>query len=273
MIVPRLEDLAAICGAETPEELWLFLVARPTLRAFPNDFDAVAAFTILHRDATPEAVRTAGLLCTDLRWRRCTTTLIERVEDSGILTATELDELSEAWLSEDRYYWPVPQGWLRQNRKLGGKARRHRPERVSIERHIWPPLRRWSARRIATENPGRSGEVLERIAVLDSRAGDAAMTGLLDAAGGMADDARDALVELGCKWSNGSVRLRALQLLARQDPDRVAFMASNDRSEIIRRRAGRLHQIPVTAGDDSEEGVAPATLERTAPSNQLELFG
>ena len=54
-------------------------------RVFRNDFDAVAAFKTLHGDGTTEAVRTAGLLCTDLRWRRCSTTLIGRVEASGIL--------------------------------------------------------------------------------------------------------------------------------------------------------------------------------------------
>ena len=50
MIVHPLEDQAAICGAETLEDLWLDLIARPTLRAFGNDFDAVAAFKTLHRD-------------------------------------------------------------------------------------------------------------------------------------------------------------------------------------------------------------------------------
>ena len=272
MIVHPLEDLAAICGAETPEELWLYLVARPTLRAFPNDFDAVAAFKKLHGDGTPKAVRTAGLLCTDLRWRRCAATLVGRVEDSGILTATELDELSEAWLWEDHYYWPVPGTWVRKNRKPARQVRHSGSELVSIERRIWPPLRKWSARRIATEDPGRRGDVLERITGLDSRGGDAAMAGLLDAAEGFSEVARSALVELGCKWRSGSVRHRALQLLAAWDPERAATMASNDASEVVRRQAGRLQQIHVTAGDDSEETVAPAAVERTPFSNQLALF-
>jgi hypothetical protein len=273
VIVHPLEDLAAICGAETPESLWVYLVSSPTLRAFPNDFDAVAAFKTLHGDGTPEAVRTASLLCTDLRWRRCNTTLMGRVEDSGILTATELDELSEAWLWEDRYRWPVPQGWLRQNRKPARRVRQSGSEQVSIERHIWPPLRKWSARRIATEDPGRSDDVLERITGLDSRSGDAAMAGLLDAAEGFSDVPRSVLVELGCQWRSGSVRHRALQLVAAWDPERAAIMASNDASEVVRRQAGRLQQVPVTAGDDSAESVAPAAVERTPLSNQLELFG
>jgi hypothetical protein len=273
VIVHPLEDLAAICGAETPEELWLYLVARPTLRAFPNDFDAVAAFKTLHGNGTPEAMRTAGLLCTDLRWRRCTTTLVGRVEDSGILAATELDELSDAWLWEDHYYWPVPGSWLRQNWKLARQVPHSGSEQVSIERHIWPPLRKWSARRIATEDPDRSGDVLERITGLDSRDGDAAMAGLLDAAEGFSEVARSALVELGCQWGSGSVRHRALQLLAAWDPERAEIMAANDASEVVRRQAGRFQQVPVTARDDSDESVAPGAVERTPLSNQLALFG
>jgi hypothetical protein len=273
MIVHPLEDLAAICGAETPESLWLYLVATPTLRAIPNDFEAMVAFKKLHGDGTPGAARTAALLCTDLRWRRCATTMIARVEEYEILTAAELDDLAEAWLWQDRYHWPVPGSWLRQNRKLARQARHHGSEKVSIERDVWPPLRKWSARRIATASPGRSGDVLERVVVLDSRAGDAAMTGLLDAAERFADEARDVLLELGCQWPSGSVRFRALQLLAVRDGQRAAIMAANDVSEVVRRRAGRLRAPPVIARGDSHEVVGLGDGKDAPLSNQLALFG
>ena len=81
MIVHPLEDLAAICGAETPESLWRYLVARPTVRAHLNDFEAMVAFKQLHGDGTSGAMWTAALLCTDLRWRRCATALIGHVEE------------------------------------------------------------------------------------------------------------------------------------------------------------------------------------------------
>ena len=109
--------------------------------------------------------------------------------------------------------------------------------------------------------------------MLDSRAGDAAMTGLLDAAAAFADEAGDALVELGCQWPNGSVRLRALQLLARQDPERAATMASDDMSEVVRHRAGHLQAPPFATRDDSSEGVGLAEAEYMPLSNQLALFG
>lgn len=272
MIVHPIEDMAAICGAGTPEELWRYLVTRPTLRAYPNDFDAVMAFKTLHGDGTPGAVRSAGLLCTDLRWRRCTTTLIRRVEDSGILTAAELDELAEAWLWEDHYYWPVPGRWLLPSRKLARHARHPGTRRVSIDRQIWPPLRKWSARRIATASPSRSPDVLERIRLLDSRAGGAAMSGLLDAAEGFTDEARDVLVSLGCQWPSESVRLRALRLLAVRDPERAAIMAANDVSDVICRRARQLRALAVKGSDDSRELMVLREIGGPPPSDQLALF-
>ena len=42
----------------------------------------------------PGALQTAGLLCTDNRWRRVTTVLITAIEDSGPLTDSELDDLA-----------------------------------------------------------------------------------------------------------------------------------------------------------------------------------
>jgi AAA ATPase domain len=128
-------------------------------------------------------------------------------------------------------------------------------------------------RRIATANPGRSGDVLERVVVLDSRAGDAAMTGLLDAADRFADEARDVLVELGCQWPSGSVRLRALQLLSVRDGERAAIMAENDVSEVVRRRAGRLQARPVVAPGDSDELEGVGDGYDPPLSNQLALFG
>jgi hypothetical protein len=142
-----------------------------------------------------------------------------------------------------------------------------------VERNIWPPLRRWSARRIAAQNPGWGGHVLERIAVLDSRSGDAGMAGLLDAAGSFRDEARNTLVDLGCQWHNGGVRLRALQILAVDDPERARAMAGSDASATVRRRAGILANASVTRHDESDENPGSVTSERRAVSNQLALFG
>lgn len=75
MISNSLQDNIAITAAATPEHLcatcWRVQPCAPS----PNDFEAMVAF----RGCTttgPRAPRTAGLLCTDARWRRVTATLI-----------------------------------------------------------------------------------------------------------------------------------------------------------------------------------------------------
>ena len=142
MILSPLEDLAAICGASQPEQLWRHLVGHPTLRAHFNDFDAVVAFRRLHADRATGAERTAALLCTDPRWRRVTATLIVRIEGSGLVTAAQLDALANEFLWDERLRWRVPQAWVRDGlvRVLDHAARRRGP--VYLERMISPPLRR-----------------------------------------------------------------------------------------------------------------------------------
>src|SRR5581483_3401528 len=107
------EDVVAILTAATPDELWRWLVLHPHLRAFPNPTDAVAALRRLHRGRPDGAVRTAGLLCTDHRWRRVTAPLIAAVEQSGLLADAELDELADGFLWSDQYRCPVPEVWIR----------------------------------------------------------------------------------------------------------------------------------------------------------------
>src|SRR5437016_280602 len=113
MILSPLEDLAAICSASHPEQLWRHLVGYPTLQAHFNDFDAVVAFKALHADGATGAERTAALLCTDPRWRRVTATLIVRIEESGLVTAAQLDALADEFLRDERLRWRVPHAWER----------------------------------------------------------------------------------------------------------------------------------------------------------------
>jgi hypothetical protein len=268
MILDPWEDLAALCGAATPAALWRYLVTTSTLRAELNDFEAIVAFKRLHSQGAPGALRTAALLCTDPRWRRCTTTLVARVEESGILCARELDELAAGFLWDDRYSWPVPEIWLRHR---SGPRRKGRGRRipVAIDRAIWPPLRRWAAARVAHRDPERTPDVLARVETLEARDGDAVMQGLLDACKTFPDGAREALVELGCQWPNGAVRLRALRLLSTGDPDRALSMALADPSGLVRGRARRLQPSPA---DPGREAPLAFKDDANSPSGQLALF-
>lgn len=98
MIPSPLEDLAAISGAATPDALWRHLVANPHMRASWNGFDALVAFERLHRRDARQALRTAQLLCTDLRWRRVTGQLVGDLEETAILGRDDLRQLADAFL-------------------------------------------------------------------------------------------------------------------------------------------------------------------------------
>lgn len=271
------EDVVAILTAATPDELWRWLVLHPHLRAFPNPTDAVAALRRLHRSRPDGAAQTAGLLCTDHRWRRVTAPLVAAVEQSGLLTDAELDELADGFLWSDRYRWPVPDSWIRDRTvTLDGPAL---PPGTppGLERLIAPPLRRWAAARVARADPSCSHDILNRAGELDARAGDAIFAGLLDAADHYSSDVRDVLIDLGCSWPGAPARLRALQLLAVRDGDHAAARrAMRDPNGRIRAWAASLDRqprVPAPSAPLTRISRPPADQPRRASTEQASLFG
>jgi hypothetical protein len=262
------EDLTAISTAATTDELWRWLVGNSHLRAAPNTFEALVAWRNLHKDHPQGALETAGLLCTDLRWRRCTAPLIAEIEESGILDVDLLDRLAGGFLWHDHYAWPVPSAWLDDRTVVteNVEAPEARPEPLYLERPIAPPLRRWAARRTARRHPKQAHDILDRVQELDARAGDAVLAGLLDAADGYPADARDSLIELGINWSGAPVRLRALQLLADHGDDHsAATRARGDPNGRIRAWSQRLTRHRPPSVSTSHQGdVTAQTAARDA---------
>lgn len=246
-MISRVEDLVAIARAATPEDLWRHLLAYPTLRAERDDSEAIEVFQRLHNDETRDVARTAALLCTDHRWRNAAMTLIVHIEATGLLATVELDDLADAFLRDDLYRWTLPSSWLYDG-TIHAPAGRH-DDTVVVERLIPPSLRRWAAARIARSDQSRSVEVIERVAELDARSGDPLMTGLLDACNSWPLEARAAMVELGCAWSNGNVRLAALRVLADVDPDEAARRAAADSSAKVRGHAVGFDCLPVSLAE------------------------
>lgn len=258
MIPSPLDDATAILGARSPDVLWRYLVANTHLRAIPNTFEATVAFQTLHEHHPSGALQTAQLLCTDLRWRRVTTPLITYMEESGILDDVALDELADSFLWQDRLAWPVPRQWLRDGTvHLGRAGRKVAASNVVVERLIPPPLRRWAAARIVAHGPDRGAEVLARVEGLDARSGGAAVAGMLDAAEAWPTEERLIVIELGCCWPSGSVRLRALKLLADTDRSGAAERAMDDPSATVRRWAQRLGSRAVRVDQSAAEGAPP----------------
>ena len=81
------------------------------------------------------------------------------------------------------------------------------------------------------------------------------------------------VVDLGCRWRSGSVRLRALQMLAVDDPERAVLIAGTDPSEVVWRGAHRLARSSVASNIDSDEGLESIGRHGGGDSNQLALFG
>jgi hypothetical protein len=269
------EDLTAICTAATTDELWRWLVGNSHLRAAPNTFEALVAWRNLHKDCPQEPLETAGLLCTDLRWRRCTAPLIAEIDESGLLDADLLDRLAEEFLWHDRYPWPVPRAWFDDGTVVvdHAGAAGALPEPLYLDRPIAPPLRRWAAGRTARRHPHRAHEILERTQELDARAGDAVLAGLLDAADGYPTEARDSLIELGISWPGAPVRLRALQLLAGRDGDTAAAARTRgDPNGRIRAWGQRLTR-PRPTSSTPEPGAVQADAPISPSPEQPSLFG
>lgn len=273
MIPSVAEDVVAILTAATPDELWRWLVLHPHLRAFPNPTDAVAAWRRLHRGCPDGAVQTAGLLCTDHRWRRVTAPLVAAMEQSGLLTDAEREGLANGFLWSDQYRWPVPEAWIRDRTVTIDVPALPPGTPLHLERLIAPPLRRWAAG-VVGRHPSRSHDILDRAGELDARAGDAVFAGLLDAADRYPDDVRDALIDLGCSWPGAPARLRALQLLAVREGAQAAIRrAAGDPNGRIRGWAASLDRQPPLPAPLSEISRPRADQPRRASTEQASLFG
>lgn len=212
-----------------------------------DDFEAIVVFRRLHKEDTRDAARTAALLCTDHRWRNAALRLIVHIDATELVAASELDDLADACLSDHVYPWTLPRSWLHDG-TIDIPAGRH-DDTVVVERLIPPSLRRWAAARIARSDPGRSVAVIERVAEIDARSGDALITGLLDVCDSWPPAARAAMVELGCAWSNGNVRLAALRVLADVDPDEAVRRAAADSSAKVRGHAAGFKRLPVSRAE------------------------
>ncbi len=276
MIPSVAEDVAAILTAATPDELWRWLVFHPHLRASPNPTDAITVWRRLHRGRPDGAIQTAGLLCTDHRWRRVTAPLVAAVEQSGLLTEAELEGFANGFLWSDQYRWPVPEAWIRDRAGTIDGPALPPGTPLHLERLIAPPLRRWAAA-VVGRHPSRSHDILNRARELDARAGDAVFAGLLDAADRYPDEVREALIDLGCSWPGAPARLRALQLLAVRDgAQAVTSRAAGDPNGKIRAWAASLDRQPPLQAPSaplSEISRPPADQPRRASTEQAPLFG
>lgn len=158
-----MEELAA---ARDSDELSRLLVQSPWgWGSSTRHGEAVSLLRGLRGGTLPGSL-VALLLCTCRRWDRVTAKLIAAVEECGVLTGPELDELAESLLS-DEVVVVFPLAWVSgQWLEFGTADGMTRTVQVSDEavardeRRVEPPLRRWAAARALRNDPARLEELL-----------------------------------------------------------------------------------------------------------------
>lgn len=182
------------------------------------------------------------LVCTCRRWDRVTAKLIAAIQDSGLLHDAELDELADAFLAQDHVIsdplaWASPQ-WLEIDLHDGTGRTYTVTEDTPAQHRIRPepPLRRWAARQALHTHPERLAELLSTAERFEPRHRDAAINGLLDAAGVLDEPGRRTLIDRGLRAAQGSVRIAALEHLCELDgPETARHLAAADPNAHVRK--------------------------------------
>lgn len=256
---PAMEELAA---ARDSDELCRLLVQSPWgWGSSTRHGEAVSLLRGLRGGTLPGSL-VALLLCTCRRWDRVTAKLIAAVEECGVLSGPDLDELAESLLS-DEVVAVFPLAWISgQWLELGTADGTTRAVQVSDEavardeRRVEPPLRRWAAARVLRNDPARLEELLACADGMAPRHRDALLHGLLDAADGLDADQCRQLVGRALRSGIARVRRAALDRLCELDgPGAALRHARSDTDRTV--RAWRPPGTPTPAQAELP-GIAPS---------------
>jgi len=191
VIFPSWQDtFLALHAADTVDELWALLITPHGIKSSTAWDEAFILFRRFHTNEPEGAAITALLLCTDHRWRKAAHHLIHRLADSDLLTAEDLNLLTVGFVHHEVTVTTTSHG--------------------DVRRSVWPPLRRWAAARMVT-NDGTAWQSLLYMARTEpSRESAALAAGVMDAVAAIPPDERMRAIEQGLNWGSGIVRLAAL---------------------------------------------------------------
>jgi hypothetical protein len=253
VILPSWQDtFLALHAARTVEELWALLITPHGIKSSTAWDEAFILFRRFHVDDADGAVITALLLCTDHRWRKAAHHLIHRLADSDLLSADDLDGLAAEFVRREVTLTTVSHG--------------------AVRRTVWPPLRRWAAARLVTNDPSAWQALLHTARAEPSRDGAALAAGVMDVAAVIPVEERMRAIEDGLNWGSGIVRLAALPGLASLVGEHAALQrAQDDRNDKVRRWSpSSAHP----AHEPAEGRPGPAAASKAEHgSNQPTLFG
>ncbi len=223
MIPSWVETFEKLQSASTVEELWAVLLEWHGNRGSSVWEEPYMLFMRFHRHDSANADLTAALLCTDYRWRNAAHHLIARLADSGVLNSEQLDGLAD-WFSGEAFEISI-------DTSGGG----HRDRASTVQRPIWPPLRRWAAKHEVARRPERWRDLIDASKLLPSRDAAATAAGVMAAADNIAGDQHAELAEVGLSHGSGAVRLAALPILAATSGTAAAIdVARRDPSAKVR---------------------------------------
>ncbi len=246
-------------SASTLDELWGVLLDWHGIRGSTVWEERYLLFMRFHRHESAYAEVTGALLCTDYRWRNASHHLIDRLGGSGILDEDQLDALAD-WFSGEMFEVTID---TTDTPTKDGDA--------TVQRPIWPPLRRWAARHQVERHPDRWRDVIDASAALPSRDAAATVAGVMDAAEHIPTDDRPALASIGLSHGSGAVRLAALPALASTVGTNAAIAAARrDPSAKV-----RAWNPSGTSGSDpsDQDPTAPSAVDtRSAARGQPPLF-
>ncbi len=262
-IQARLEDLAALGSAATPDELHRALVLRPPAAYEREHSLPLLYFVQVHERAPAAAAMTAMLLVTDPRWVPVAQPLMRAIVATGILSDENLDLLAEAFVAAGpQVSWACPDDWFDGPAVVidldgaptdilvdGTSAEDDHPPTVAA-RTLPPGARRWAAEHLVRRTPPRWAQLHNRARELGGPGGGAVLRGLLDAVDAVPSAAARVLRDEALRSGRAQLRLAALQLLAVDDVETAQFRAAQDPSQKVR-RWGAL----TTACDRSEQVV------------------
>jgi hypothetical protein len=203
--------------------------------------EAVGLLRDLPSQPSVPDVLVALLLCTCRRWDRVTAKLIAGIEQCGVMSGPDLDELAESLLS-DKVTIVFPLAWISERWVefdiAGGPTRTVEVDKDATaqdERRVEPPLRRWGAARVLRNDPARLEDLLARADGLPPRHRDALLHGLLDAGDGLDTDQRRLLVRKALHSGIARVRRAALDRLCELDGPKAAQQrARRDPDQTVR---------------------------------------
>lgn len=223
LIPSWIETFEDLHSASTVEDLWGVLLAWHGIRSSSVWEEPYVLFIRFHRHDSTNADVTAALLCSDHRWRKAAHHLIDRLTTSDVLDDEQLDRLAD-WFTGDGF-----------ETQLETADDRQRNGTSTVRRPIWPPLRRWAARRAVVRHPERWRALIDASTMLPSRDAVATVAGVMDAAEHIPLDQRAILAEVGLNHGSGTVRLAALPILvATAGTDAAVAAARRDPSAKVR---------------------------------------